>query len=91
MITLTIQCSRCGKKISKDMTNRTLNNELIRKFGFNYTHNGRTNVILCNGCEKLYSELKGRLEESARIEMCDFFKYCGEEEENANRRKPEDG
>ena len=91
MITLTIQCSRCGKEVSHDMTNQTLNDDLIRKFGFNYAHNGKTNIIICNNCERLYSDLRNRLNKHVKLEICSFFDDCGKEKENDDRGKPKNG
>lgn len=91
MITLTMQCSRCGKEVSQDMTNSTLNNELVRKFGFVYTHNGKTNVLLCMDCEKLYRDLKGRLESHFKVELCSFFDNCGKEGKDGNDGDPKNG
>lgn len=91
MITLTIQCSRCSKEVSQDMTNRTLSDDLIRKFGFIYAHNGKTNVVLCSDCGKQYSELQDRIELAAQEELCGFFEDCGEEGKNGHKGKPKNG
>ena len=91
MILLTMRCSRCSKEVSHDMTDRTLNNDLVRKFGFSYTHDGKTNVLICNQCEKQFKELQEKLEGIVKIEMCSFFDNCGKEKENGDKGKPEDG
>lgn len=91
MITLTMKCSRCSKEVSHDMTDQTLNNDLVRKFGFGYTHNGKTNVLICNQCEKQFRELKEKLEGLVRTETCSFFDNCGKEKENGDKREPENG
>lgn len=74
MITLTMQCSRCGKEVSHDITNKTLSNDLVRKFGFSYAHNGKTNVLLCSECEKLLNGLQEKLNDHTTKEICSFFK-----------------
>jgi len=90
MIVLTMQCSRCSKEASHDMTNRTLSDELVRKFGFGYAHNGKTNVLICNKCEKLFKGLKDSLTEQTRTEMCNFFQNCGKDD-NGNKGKSSNG
>jgi hypothetical protein len=89
MITLTMKCSRCSKEVSQDMTNGTLSNELVRKFGFVYLHNGKTNALLCDECEELYKELKARLEEQLHKEMCGFL--CTKEGKDGEKGKSESG
>ena len=91
MILLTMRCSRCNKEVSHDMTNNTLSNELISKFGFCNAHDGRNNVLICKSCEKSYKELQDRLEISMKKELCDFFKNCGKDKENGDKGKPENG
>jgi len=88
MITLTMKCSRCSKEVSHDMTDQTLNNDLVRKFGFGYTHDGKTNVLICNQCEKLFKELKDKLSVLVQTETCSFFDKCGKEGKNGNKGKP---
>ena len=85
MITLTMKCSRCSKEVSHDMTNQTLGNELVRKFGYAYAHNGKTNVLICSQCEKSFKGLEVKLTEQSRIEMCNFFKNCGKEDNDGDR------
>lgn len=91
MITLTMQCFRCSKEISHDMTNRTLGNDLIREFGFNYAHNGKTNILLCSQCEKLLGDLQEKLDNYTTKEMCSFFGNCTEEKGNGHKGKPKNG
>ena len=91
MITLTMKCSRCSKEVSHDMTDKTLSNDLVRKFGFSYAHDGKTNVLICNQCEKSFRELRDRLEGLVKIETCSFFDNCGKEEENGDNGEPENG
>lgn len=91
MITLTIKCSRCSKEVSHDMTDRTLNNDLVRKFGFSYIHSGKINVLICNQCEKLFNELREKLDGVVRTELCSFFDNCGKEEEDGDKGEPENG
>jgi len=91
MITLTMKCSRCSKEVSHDMTDKTLNNDLVRQFGFGYTHDGKTNVLICNQCEKLFKDLQDKLEGLVKMEICSFFDDCGKEKENGDRREQEDG
>ena len=91
MITLTMQCTRCSKEVSHDMTNRRLNEELVRKFGFGYQHDGRSNLLICSDCEKEYIDLKAKLDESVKQELCSFFKSCGKVKENGNKREPKNG
>lgn len=91
MITLTMQCSRCSKEVSHDMTNQTLNNELVRKFGFGYAHDGKTNVLLCQDCERSFKDLQDTIEDKARIELCSFFDNCEKEGKNGHKGKPENG
>jgi hypothetical protein len=57
---------------------------MVRKFGFGHAHNGKTNVILCNACERQYSDLQDRLEIAVKQEMCDFFDNCEGEENGRN-------
>jgi uncharacterized C2H2 Zn-finger protein len=85
MVTLTMRCSRCGKEIHENMTDRNLSNDIIRQFGFSYAHDGKENILICTKCEALFKDLKARLGEHKRLEMCNFFKNCGEEE-NGNIR-----
>ena len=73
------------------MTDQTLNNDLVRKFGFGYTHDGKTNVLICNQCEKQFRELQEKLEGLVRTETCSFFDNCGKEKENGDNREPENG
>jgi len=87
MITLTMQCTRCGKEVSHDMTNKRLNEELVRKFGFAYQHDGRANLLICYDCEKEYADLKAKLDENIKRELCSFFKSCGKEKDNGNKRE----
>jgi len=91
MITLTMKCSRCSKEVSHDMTDKTLNNDLVRKFGFSYAHDGKTNVLICTQCEKSFRELQDRLEGLVKIETCSFFDNCGKEEGNGDNGEPENG
>jgi hypothetical protein len=91
MITLTLQCSRCSKEVSHDMTNQTINDDLVRKFGFSYLHDGKTNVLICNECENLYKELQGRLDNIVKSEVCGFFDNCGKEKENGYRSREKNG
>lgn len=91
MITLTMQCSRCSKEVSHDMTNKTLHNELIRKFGYAYAHNGKTNVLICNNCEKQFKGLEAKLTEQTRIEMCNFFLNCEKESNDRDKGKSNNG
>ena len=91
MITLSMQCSRCNKEVSHDMTNQTLSNDLVRKFGFTYAHNGKTNVVICVDCGKEFSELQERLEATTRKELCGFFENCGEDKDNGDIRGTKDG
>jgi len=91
MITLTMQCSRCSKEVSHNMTNQTLSDDLVRKFGFIYSHDGKTNVLICNECEKLFIELQGRMDKIVKLEVCSFFDNCGKEEENGNRDGTKNG
>ena len=90
MVTLTIECSRCGKEASQDMTNTTLNNDIIRKLGFSYANDGKKNIVICNDCGRQYKDLQERLEDLVKVEMCDFFNNC-EETENANFRGTKNG
>ena len=91
MITLTMKCSRCSKEVSHDMTDKTLNNDLVRQFGFGYTHDGKTNVLICNQCEKLFKDLQDKLEGLVKMEVCSFFDDYGKEEENGDNRERKDG
>ena len=91
MITLTMQCSRCSKEVSHNMTNQTLSDDLVRKFGFIYLHDGKTNVLICTECEKLYKDLQGRLDNIVKLEVCSFFDNCGKEEENGYRSGAKNG
>jgi len=91
MITLSMQCSRCGKEVSHDMTNQTLSNELVRKFGFIYAHNGKTNVLICYECEKLFRGLQEKLESTVKLEICSFFDNCGKEGKDGNTGSPKNG
>lgn len=87
MITLTIRCYRCGKTVSEDMTNQTLSNDLIGKFGFTYAHTGKSNVTICNECAYKLKELQDRLDQHVRKETCTFFDDCegkGNEKRNIN-------
>jgi hypothetical protein len=86
MITLTIECSRCSKEVSQDMTNSTLSNDEVRKLGFVYAHNGKTNVVICIDCESKYKGLQDKLELTVAKEICDFFGDCGEEGKNGDYR-----
>ena len=90
MITLTMKCARCSKEVSHDMTDQTLNNDLVRKFGFSYTHNGKRNVLLCTQCEKLLRELKVKLDGIIKTETCSFFEDCGKDGEDGDKGKPKD-
>ena len=90
MITLTMQCYRCSKEVSHDMTNQTLSNELVRKFGFAYAHDGKTNVLICFDCERSLKDLKERLSTQTKTELYSFFKDCGKEEGNGHKGKPKD-
>lgn len=90
MILLTMQCERCSKEVSHNMTNKTLSSDLIRKFGFGYAHNGKTNVLICNQCEKLFKGLKEKIAIQTKTEMCSFFQNCGKDKENGNTGKPKD-
>ena len=90
MITLTMKCARCSKEVSHDMTNQTLSNELARKFGYGYAHNGKTNVLICNQCEKLFKNLEEKLTEQSRIEMCNFFRNCRKEKDNNGEKGSSD-
>jgi hypothetical protein len=89
MIILTMQCSRCSKEVSHDMTDQTLNNDLVRKFGFSYIHNGKKNALICTQCEKSFKELQERLEGLVKTETCSFFSDCGKEEDG-DKGKSED-
>lgn len=87
MILLTIKCERCSKEVSHDMSNERLSQDAIRKFGFVFTHDGKNNILICLDCEKSYIDLKDRLEQHLKLELCGFFKNCGEEEKNGNKRE----
>ena len=87
MIILTMKCSRCSKEVSHDMTDKTLSNDLVRQFGFGYTHDGKTNVLICNQCEKLFRELQDKLSVLMKTEVCSFFDDCGEEKENGDHSR----
>ena len=92
MITLTMQCSRCSKEVSHDMTNQTLSNDLVRKFGYAYAHTGKTNTLICQDCERLFRELKDTLEDKVAREVCSFFGNCqGKGNGNGNTGEPENG
>lgn len=91
MITLTMQCSRCSKEVSSDMTDQILDNDLVRKFGFSYINSGKVNVLICNDCEKLFKDLQDKLHGLVKIELCGFFDNCEEGEENGDRGEPENG
>ena len=91
MINLTMQCSRCGKEVSHDMTNQTLNDDLVRKFGFSYAHDGNTNVLICTDCEKKFNDLKVKLNNLLSEQVCGFFDNCGEEKEDGKYRGPNNG
>jgi len=73
------------------MTNQRLNEELIRKFGFGYLHDGRTNLLICNNCEREYVDLKDKLEKDVKQVLCDFFKSCGKEKVSGYKREPKNG
>ena len=73
------------------MTTQTLSNDLVRKFGFSYAHNGKTNILICLDCEKLYRDLQDRLEGQAKQEICSFFDNCGKDKTNGNKGKPKNG
>jgi hypothetical protein len=73
------------------MTDQTLSNDLVRQFGFSYTHDGKTNVLICNQCEKLFRDLKDKLSVLVQTETCSFFDNCGKEEENGDKGKQENG
>lgn len=91
MITLTMQCSRCGKEVSHDMTNKTLSNDLVRKFGYSYAHNSKVNVLICNACGNLLKGLEDKLSERMKEELCSFFNDCEKGKENGNKGEPENG
>jgi len=91
MVILTIKCSRCSKEVSHDMTNRTIDDSLISKFGYVYLHNGKTNVLICKQCEKLFKGLEDKLVEQAKEEMCNFFKNCGKDNKDGNKGKSDNG
>jgi hypothetical protein len=86
MITLTIRCERCSKEVSHDLTGSTFNDDVVRKLGFVYKHDGKTNVTICMECERQYKDLKDKLASLAHEELCSFFNTCGEEEENGDNR-----
>jgi len=73
------------------MTNQTLSNELVRKFGYAYAHDGKTNTLICMDCEKLFKDLQERLSVQLSTELCGFFKSCEKEGKNGHKGKPEDG
>ena len=91
MITLTMKCSRCSKEVSSDMTNTTLNDNLVRKFGFNHVHDGKANLLICDQCEKLLKELQDKLTKQLGIDMYSFFQNCEGEKENEDKREPKNG
>jgi hypothetical protein len=73
------------------MTNQTLSDELVRKFGYAYAHDGKTNVLICFDCEKSLKELKDRLLVSSTKELCSFFIDYGEDKNNGFKGKPKNG
>ena len=82
MITLTMQCERCGKEVSHDMTNDRLDQDVIRKFGFVYSHDGKKSLLICLGCEDLFNGLKDKLEGVMKTELCGFLNGCEKEGKN---------
>jgi hypothetical protein len=89
MITLTIECERCGKEVSQDQTNSTLSNDLVRKLGFVYAHDGKENVVICVDCETKYRGLQEKLELTVAKKLCCFFDNCKKEEQNGEKGRDE--
>ena len=85
-MTLTIRCDRCSKEVSRDIMGETLNNDIIRKFGFYNAHNGKNNVLLCCECKNGLKELKDQLEKYVKNETCSYFDNCeGKVKDNDER------
>lgn len=92
MITLTMECERCGKEVSHDMSNETLNQDAVRKFGYVIRHDGKKNILICLDCENAYEGLQDKLEGIMKIELCSFFNNCEEEGKNGETKgKPNSG
>jgi hypothetical protein len=60
------------------MTNQTLSNDLVGKFGFTYAHTGRENVVICKDCAYKLEELQEKLSQHVRDATCTFFNDCEE-------------
>ena len=74
------------------MTNQTLSNDLVRKFGFTYAHNGKTNILICLDCERLYKDLQDKIASEVENKLCEFFDDCAERKgQDGNRGKPKNG
>lgn len=83
MITLTMVCDRCSKEEVEDLSNTSFTgDDVIRKAGFHYVNDGRTNIMICSGCNNQFKELKGMQEEQASSEVCLFFDNCEEWNKN---------
>ena len=84
MILLTVQCDRCGKEVSRNITDTRLTDDLIREFGFSHIHanNGKGNILICNECSRLLRELHNKLELHKEQTLNDFFANNGKEKDN---------
>jgi len=84
MLKLTMRCARCSKIVEQDVTGDSLNDDMLRKFGFTYMVVNKKMSLICNSCEKGFRELQEKLKEDAYKAECEYFNTCQE-------RKGKDG
>lgn len=81
MVKLTMRCARCSKTVERDVTGETLNDDMLRKFGFTYMVVNKQTKLICHGCEKEFRTLQASLKEYTYKAECEFFNTCGEKED----------
>jgi hypothetical protein len=59
--------------VKRDVIEETLNNDLIRKFGFSLTMVDKKAALICHGCEQEFRELQEKLQEYVYKEEREFF------------------
>ena len=73
------------------MTNKTLSDDVVRQFGFNYVYDGKTNILICSQCNQLFKELQAELKSSTKTTVYNFFNDYGKDKDNGNNRGHKNG
>lgn len=75
MLKLTMQCSRCGNTLEREVTDAaTTVSSIMNADGFKYMYIDSVNRLVCSNCYEEFMTFQENLEREVANRYCDFFK-----------------